>query len=154
MLYLVAVFKAIASLTCPFFRITLSTGEQISGEQLLVSIGNGNRTGGAFHITPDARPDDGLIDVCIAQSMGRLKVLRLLPRTFNGSHVRQDGVRMFRAGSLTIESDADYPMHIDGEFVQAPPGRLEIVLKDRVLPVLCARHNNASGLAHPIEKIL
>ena len=62
-MYLAAVFRALSSLSCPHFRITTAEGRTIEDDMLIVSIGNGNRTGGAFYLTPDALPDDGLIDV-------------------------------------------------------------------------------------------
>lgn len=136
-LYLFAVFKALSSLACPHFKLTPADGPEISGRRLMVSIGNGNRTGGAFHLTPDARPDDGLIDVCVVDAMKWPRVLGLLPGTFRGRHVRRPQVQMLRTTGLTVETEGEYPMHVDGELVEVTPPVLRVSVRGRVLPVLC-----------------
>ena len=152
-LYMYAVFRALASLECPDLRITTSAGERYDGRKLLVSIGNGRRTGGAFYLLPDAYPDDGLIDVCLVEAMGRLSVVRLLPRSLSGRHVDRPEVTMLRVASLAIESDHGFPMHVDGEFVRAGAGTLDVRLHPLALTVLCKRAG-AHFLKHPVEKVL
>ncbi|MFQ5511469.1 MAG: diacylglycerol/lipid kinase family protein [Candidatus Krumholzibacteriia bacterium] len=146
-LYLLAVFKALSSLACPRFKLTLADGSEIGGRRLMVSIGNGNRTGGAFHLTPDARPDDGLVDVCVVDAMGWPRVLGLLPGTLRGRHVRRPEVRMLRTSGLTVETEGRHPMHVDGELVEVTPPVLDVSVLGRVLPVLCSE-------GHQLERIL
>jgi YegS/Rv2252/BmrU family lipid kinase len=153
MLYLAAVFRALNKLECPRFRLTTPDGMVIEGNKLIVSVGNGNRTGGAFYLTPDAYPDDGLIDVCLVEKMGRLRVLALLPTSLRGSHVHRPQVQMLRVESLVLESEPGYPMHIDGELIDPAPERLDITLLKRALPVLCD-DSIAGSLKHPLEKLL
>ncbi len=123
------------------------------GKRLLISIGNGRRTGGAFYLTPDAYPDDGLIDVCIVNPMSRAKMLRLLPKSLAGRHTSSPDVRMLRVESLSIESNAPYPMHIDGEYFDAGPERCEITIRHGVLPVICKKCNN-NKLKNGLKRIL
>ncbi|MDH3216508.1 MAG: diacylglycerol kinase family lipid kinase [Candidatus Krumholzibacteria bacterium] len=153
LLYLVAVFKTLSSLACPRFKISTPDGVRIEGEKLLVSIGNGNRTGGAFYLTPNAVPDDGLVDVCLVDAMNWLRVLRLLPLSLRGSHVKRPEVRIVRAASLEIETDPEFPMHVDGETVDCSPERLTITVRPRVLPVLCDAPA-ANRLSRPREKLI
>jgi YegS/Rv2252/BmrU family lipid kinase len=152
-LYLLAVFKTLSSLKCPSFTIVTPDGERFEGDKLLVSIGNGNRTGGAFYLTPDARPDDGLIDVCIIDAMSWFRVVRLLPKSFSGKHKLRPEVRMLRVPSLNIETDPEFPMHIDGELIESAPSNLHIRVLPRILPVLCDQLDK-SALSHPLEKII
>jgi len=152
-LYLLAVFKTLSSLKCQSFTLVTPDGERIEGDKLLVSIGNGNRTGGAFYLTPDARPDDGLIDVCVVVAMNWFRVIRLLPKSFSGKHTLQPEVRMLRVPSLNIETDPEFPMHIDGELVKSAPANLHIRVLPRTLPVLCEQ-NDKNVLSHPLEKII
>jgi diacylglycerol kinase (ATP) len=153
LLYLTAVFQTLARLECPRFKITTPETQEIEGEKLLVSIGNGNRTGGAFYLTPDAVPDDGLIDVCVVNAMSWPRVVRLLPMSFSGKHVTRPEVRMMRVKSLAIETSPDFPMHIDGELIESAPRRLTITVRHRVLPVLCKQHQQ-NRLLHPLQPIL
>jgi len=151
--YALALFRALRSRARFRFRITTSRGDDISGEMLLVSIGNGRRTGGAFYLTPGAFPDDGLIDVCVVSSMSRAKMLRILPRALNGTHIARPEVRMLRVESLAVEADSSYPMHIDGEYLDAPPGRSEIKIFPGALRVLCG-DSAAKSLSKGLKKIL
>jgi diacylglycerol kinase (ATP) len=151
--YAIALVRALRSRARFRFRITTPRGDDISGEMLLVSIGNGRRTGGAFYLTPGAFPDDGLIDVCVVESMSRSKMLRILPLSLHGAHVTRPEVRMLRAESLTVEADAGYPMHIDGEYIDAPPGLSEIKLLPGALRILCG-DSAAGSLSKGLKRIL
>ncbi len=137
--YALALAKALKTVRCPNFNIVTSRGDEIKGQKLLVSIGNGHRTGGAFYLTPRAFPDDGLIDVCIVEPMSRVKLMWILPRALNGSHARRREVRMLRVESLTVEAAEPYPMHVDGEYVESGPERREIAIRPAALQVLCRR---------------
>jgi len=134
--YLVAALRAILTLTPWQARLTWDDGEY-EGPISLVSVGNNPRTGGLFWMTPDAEPDDGYMDFVFAPKMGRLRLLRLLPMTFDGSHVGQPEVTYARTTRLTIECDPPTPLHADGElfdeFVSRIeytilPGRLELIV--------------------------
>ncbi len=151
--YAAALVKAIASVECPHFTIATSAGDEIAGEKLLVSIGNGRRTGGAFYLTPNAFPDDGLIDLCVVDPMSRARMLWILRGVFDGSHIRHREVHMFRAESLTVEARTNYPMHVDGEFVDAPPAPRHITVKRGALRVLC-NPSTKNTLANSLKKIL
>ena len=85
------------------------------GPVLLVSVGNTRRTGGIFFMTPEAELDDGLLDFVFAPTMSRLKTLRLLPMTFDGSHTRRPEVSYLRATRLHITSQPGTPIQADGE---------------------------------------
>jgi YegS/Rv2252/BmrU family lipid kinase len=151
--YMIALCKALRSYACPYFKIITSDGTEITGERLLVSVGNGHRTGGTFYLTPDAYPDDGLIDVCIVNSMGRVKMIRLLPKSFSGRHTASSDVRMLRTESLSIESDVPYPMHVDGEYFDGSPGRREIEIRHGALPIICKK-SSINKLKSTIKRIL
>lgn len=92
-------------------------GGAYEGSLTLVSVGNTRRTGGVFFMTPDAAPDDGLLDVVFGPAMSRPRLLRLLPMTMKGTHVRRPEVRSFRTTSLRIAVEPGAPVQADGEIV-------------------------------------
>lgn len=96
----------------------------------LATVGNGRRSGGGFLLTPAALPDDGLLDLCVARDMSRGRVLRVLPRTFNGSHLTAPEVETARATSFSIELDAPLALHLDGEIMSTDVVRIDV----RVVP--------------------
>ena len=134
-LYLLAVLKTVL-LDFKTPRMTIQYDEQqMELQATLVSIANGPREGGGFIIAPDATPDDGLFDLCIAEKVSRLTILRLLPHFLRGTHTDLDPVTMARARTVTVSSPDGLVAHVDGEVLctDAPqitceilPGALEV----------------------------
>lgn len=152
-LYLLAVAKALFYYECPSMKLTLSGGEVIEGERLLVSVGNGVSAGGGFFLTPDARPDDGLIDVCVVDKMSRSRMLGILPLALKGRHTEKREVEMYRVASLAVESERPLHLHIDGEYIGADNRSLSFSILERRLPVLCMKEKPVR-LSRRLEKIL
>ncbi|MCK4471391.1 MAG: diacylglycerol kinase family lipid kinase, partial [Anaerolineae bacterium] len=100
------------------------------------SVGNTRRTGGAFWMTPRAEVDDGYLDFIFGEAMGRLTLLRLLPRTFDGSHVEHPRVQYARTTRLTIECDPPTPIQADGELVDLSATRIEYTILPHRLRVI------------------
>ena len=57
-----------------------------AGNHLLISVGNGQSSGGGFYLTPDAVLDDGVFDVCIAKDVSLPETLKIFPFVFAGKH--------------------------------------------------------------------
>jgi diacylglycerol kinase (ATP) len=134
--YILAALKTILSHKPWYLRLAWDDGEY-EGPAALVSVGNTRRTGGAFWMTPRAEPDDGCLDFVFAGKLGRLKLLRLLPTTFDGSHVERPEVTYARTTRLTIECDPPTPIQADGELFELSasqvkyailPGRLRLIV--------------------------
>jgi len=152
-LYLLAVAKALVSFRCPVMKHTLPGGETFEEERLLISVGNGVSAGGGFFLTPDARPDDGLLDVCVVDKMRRGRILKLLPLSLKGEHTNKAGVTMLRVKSLTVACGGPLHCHIDGEYTGDSHNPISFTVLERRLPVLCMK-NEPTRLLHPLEKIL
>ncbi len=108
-------------------RIGLETaGDSIQVEQrfLFTAFANGPFYGGGMRICPDARFDDGLIDVCMVGDLTRRQALKELPGIYQARHIHHPKVRMARAASITVDGSADIKVHLDGE----PFGRLPLHL--------------------------
>ncbi|UFU08276.1 diacylglycerol/lipid kinase family protein [Ruania halotolerans] len=92
----------------------------------LVALANGTSFGGGMRIAPEARMDDGLIDVVIGHAMGRAALLRLFPRVYSGAHLGSARVDVIRAREVILEalpgSRPPPPVYADGELL----GRLPI----------------------------
>lgn len=70
-------------------------GETLELDSLMCAICNGRDYGGGFRAAPEARPDDGWLDVFIVRRVSRLTIARLLGQYKAGRH--------FRDGRLTEE---------------------------------------------------
>lgn len=85
------------------------------GNALLVAVQNGPRTGGSFTYAPDAKPDDGHLDVVVARDLDLFGTLSLLPRVMLGTHLSHPKVSWHRVKSVEIEWTRVRNGHVDGE---------------------------------------
>jgi len=128
LLYLIAVLRALAHYPSPTMRVVWDSGE-VTRPLLMVSIGNGRRTGGGFFVTPDAVQDDGLFDLGIAMALPRLQILKLLPKVMRGTHKNDPAIMLTRTTHVIVESDYPLPVHADGEVIFTDATRLEISMQ-------------------------
>jgi YegS/Rv2252/BmrU family lipid kinase len=137
--YLAAALKTFHAFVPPVLAVDAGT-VAFEDSILLLEVGIGAIVGGGFRLTPDARPDDGLFDVCSIRRQGALGFLFKLPLAMLGRHAGLQGVRMFRTDKLTVRSIDGAPLvtQLDGE-LRTHPGPLAITLQPAGLPVLLAR---------------
>jgi YegS/Rv2252/BmrU family lipid kinase len=141
--YILAALMTILSHKPWHARLTWDDGEY-EGPIALVSVGNTRRTGGTFYMTPRAEPDDGCLDFVFAGGLGRLRLLRLLPTTFDGSHVNRPEITYARTTKLTIECDPPTPIQADGELFERSATRIEYsVLPQRLQLIVPAANGGA-----------
>lgn len=91
---------------------------------ILVAIGNGGTYGGGMRICPDARIDDGLLDITWLHGISRTTLIRLFPRIYSGSHVRHPAVATHRGTVIDIDA-AGQLAYADGERIGSLPIRIE-----------------------------
>ena len=78
-------------------------------------------------IAPEARLDDGLLDVCLVAKMSKLKLLCALPTVFWGGHVNLKEVDYFRSAGVRLESDPALAIYADGEPVCRTPAEFRVI---------------------------
>jgi YegS/Rv2252/BmrU family lipid kinase len=122
LLYLVAIVRTLSHLECPLVRIRAG---DFSAEQrvLMVAAANGQYYGGGLKVAPDARPDDGLMDVCIGWEMGWWSTLKKLPRFVAGTHVTLKEVKMLSGPELDLEFLEPVQVELDGDVLSPQPFR-------------------------------
>jgi YegS/Rv2252/BmrU family lipid kinase len=82
-----------------------------------IVVANAGEIGGQMKFAPDAKMDDGLLDVCILHRFYVRDVVRLLWSTLLG-RVREDrAVSFYQAKRVEILSDPPLDLQIDGEVV-------------------------------------
>lgn len=86
---------------------------------LLCAVGNGMYYGGDYKGLPDAKVDDGVLDVVIIRKVSRLRVPGLLGIYRRGEHGTSEKVqgiiKLYRCKEISIESDRSFAVNIDGE---------------------------------------
>lgn len=112
--YLMAVFKALIKLK-EFNAEIIMDNCTVKDPFLLCSIGNGLSTGGGFLLTPEARVNDSLLDICLIQRVKRTRVLSLLPHAIKGKHLSQPEVVIHQSRKIRVLSEQILPIYFDGE---------------------------------------
>ena len=120
----------------PTLKIQLDT-ESIHMPSLLVSIMNGKRIGGGFWTAPNASPDDGLFDLCIAEEVSRPRMLTLLPHFLKGTQVSQPEIQMKQSQTVTITATIGVmPIQADGELLADDCRELTVEILPRQLEII------------------
>jgi diacylglycerol kinase (ATP) len=104
-----------------------SDRESFSGDVMFAVVGNNISYGGGLKMTPHARVDDGLLDVCIVPRMGKVELLRWVPRAYRGRHLEHPRIRYFQARTVSLHSSSRLELFGDGEFIQELPVTIEAV---------------------------
>ncbi len=107
------------------YRLVLD-GNALETKAMLVSVGNNVSLGGGMKVTPDAKVDDGVLDVLVVQPLSRIAFLRIFPRVFKGTHVSDPRVAIHRAREIRIESDVAV-VYADGERIGPAPVDVTVV---------------------------
>lgn len=116
-------------------RVTWDGG-RFEGPAMLVAATVTRGYGGGFLLSPGARVDDGLLDLCIIGDIGRARLVLEFRHIFAGTHGGRPGVTLAQSKSVKIESLAGpLPVCLDGELArhEAP---VELVCEPAAVEVL------------------
>jgi diacylglycerol kinase (ATP) len=85
-------------------RVTVDGALVREGEMNLVAVGNGPYAGGGMMLSPNARANDGKLDVVTASGLTRAAVIRELPRIHRGGHVKNPKVQITQGERVRVET--------------------------------------------------
>jgi YegS/Rv2252/BmrU family lipid kinase len=109
-------------------------GRTVRTKVVLIVVSNIQLYGGIVKMTPEARVDDGLLDIRIFKGLGPTWVLRHLAGVFTHRHLRDPMVSHYQGRNVTIYTGEPFPVQLDGEPVGMTPVSVEVV--PRALRVL------------------
>jgi YegS/Rv2252/BmrU family lipid kinase len=99
-----------------------------------VAVANSGVFGGGMYLAPDAKLDDGLLDVVMIHDLPKRTYLAALPKVFTGAHVREPGVEMCQAREVAFHADRPFNVQADGDpiadlpaTVRVQPGALRVL---------------------------
>ena len=102
-------------------------GEKNTADIFSINVGNGKYCGGGMRQTPDALPDDGLLDVTVINGIGKIEIIRSLKMLYDGtilSHPKIDG---YKCRNLKVSSDSIIWAEADGESLGHTPAEFSII---------------------------
>lgn len=101
--------------------------ERRSGLMYDAIVANCRYLGGGMAMTPDAVPDDGLLDVLLIGDITRRDLALTLPKVYRGTHLPHPKAEALRGRRVTVRSDTPVPVELDGEQPGTTPATFEVV---------------------------
>jgi diacylglycerol kinase (ATP) len=139
--YVLSMVPTIFTFT-PFPLKILTTSDATTGEwtlrsgqpALLAAFANTPLYGGGMKVAPQAKMDDGLLDVCLVGAVAPLRLFRLFPTVYSGRHLNIKEVKYFQSCRLKVETESPMDVYADGEYVCRTP--IEVSAQKAALKVV------------------
>jgi diacylglycerol kinase (ATP) len=124
--YVITLFKVLKSFKPASVELEIDGQVHIFDTVWLVAVGNMPYYGGGMKICPEARYNDGRLDVCVVHNISLTKLLMLFISVFWGGHVKVQGVSQFTCRNITVNTNRPVAIHADGEYKGTTPVSIEI----------------------------
>lgn len=109
-------------------KVKLRIDDQVIEDDLVfVEVANSRYTGTSFKIAPEAKINDGLLDVILLKPISRLRILNLFPTIYSGKHIQHPEIETHRAQAITLTSTEPMALMPDGEFIGHTPATISCV---------------------------
>lgn len=112
--YVIIAARELFRYRAPEYAVTVGE-ETISSRALLIAVTNSRQYGNGALIAPNARLDDGQLDMVVIQERSPVATLWAARRLFNGTLARAQGITMKRVTQATIRAHEPLRFHVDGE---------------------------------------
>ncbi len=110
------------------FRVTIEGDfERTEARSLMVAVGNGRHHGGGLTIAPDARIDDGKLDLYSLETTRLWRLALIAWALRSGQHVHWSDVRASRGDVFEIRTRRPRPVNVDGELRTTTPARFSLL---------------------------
>jgi diacylglycerol kinase (ATP) len=124
--YVYSTFVTLARFRPGKFVVTVD-GTEHPFTGMMLAVGNGSSYGGGMRVTPDARSDDGLLDVCVIQELPKWQFVTTFPKVFSGRHIDHPAVTMLQGKEIEISAERAFQVYADGEPVGHLPATFSVV---------------------------
>ncbi len=133
----IGIIKAYRERQVPIHLKVKSEKDTLEGDFISVIFSNVRYWATGKLIAPQARPDDGRLDVCLIEKCSFLRLVRINSLAKTGRHGRAPEVRLLQSAEFTVSSPAGFNIQADGEIlpfdsasavrIQAKPGALRLI---------------------------
>ena len=132
--YAIILIKQLFSYKCTDVVIDVDGKQYYFPATWFVTVANQPYYGGGMMISPDACPNDGILNLIVVHNLSKIKFLAVFISVFWGGHIRFKEVITLKGKKMTITPTRPLPLHSDGESAGHTPVTIEIIHKS--LPVL------------------
>ncbi|HYL10476.1 MAG TPA: diacylglycerol kinase family protein [Candidatus Acidoferrales bacterium] len=126
--YVVSALWALASFEPLEVQADLDGGSQhVRSRVLFAAVANTPSYGAGVRIAPDARVDDGLLNLVLVGALSVPQVLDLIPRILRTGDLRRPEIRRFTARRVRLQAARPAVFHGDGEILGDAPVEIEVL---------------------------
>src|SRR5580704_724818 len=126
--YLLGVFVRVVQLRRRSFALRCDDDKEWDERRsLFLTFNNSKYTGGKMLIAPNADPTDGLIEFVRWGPIGRLGLLRMLPRLYDGTHIEHPLAARRAVRHVEFNAQTPVDVMIDGEVATLECRALDIL---------------------------
>jgi diacylglycerol kinase (ATP) len=124
--YVYSTFVTLARFRPGQFAVSVD-GQPYDFRGMMLAVGNGSSYGGGMRVCPEARSDDGMLEVCVIQELSRWQFVKAFPKVFKGRHGEHPAVRFLRGQEIEISADRAFQVYADGERVGGLPATFTVL---------------------------
>ncbi len=128
LIYFYAVIHTLITFVPPWMKVVWDDGV-FEGKVMFTVVNNLPRFGGGMRIAPDAKIDDGLLDLVIVREVPKSVLLSIFPKVYNGRHVGHPAVTIVRTRRAEITIDRTMTMYGGGEPLRAVEAGVPVVVE-------------------------
>jgi diacylglycerol kinase (ATP) len=127
--YLLSAIRALGKFRGIEARISVEGAEQSSlqGTALVLGILNTPSYGAGLRLAPEARMEDGLLDLVLLENLSALEIAAILPRLAASGEIRTARIQRHRVTRARIETERPCAFHADGEIVGMTPVEIAVM---------------------------
>jgi diacylglycerol kinase (ATP) len=116
--------------------ITIDDGQPLHRRVRTVVVGNVGKLQGNIPLLPDAKPDDGVLDVVVIATRNVIDWARVTGRVVRRAHVPDRRMERFTAKHVLVEASHREPRQLDGDVIEESrsmdiriePGALKVMV--------------------------
>jgi YegS/Rv2252/BmrU family lipid kinase len=136
LVYLYAALRALAGWKHARFEVTVD-GKRHEFTGYTVAIGNSKAYGGGMFLFPQAKLDDGRLEVLMCRAYSKLRWLRDIPTVFKGTHGENPYVTFASGQEVEVRAERRFVVYADGDPIGALP--VTVTVAKQVLRVIVPR---------------
>lgn len=102
-------------------------GTRWTGRVIFAAVANSSSYGSGVRIAPDAKMDDGWLDVVLVEDIGWTRLVEAIPIVLTTGDLRFDEVKRFHCRRAVLRAHRAVKVHGDGELLGESPAEFEIL---------------------------
>ena len=123
--YKLALYRELLGFRAVRYKLTVD-GEYHETRAMLCSVTNVPSYGGGMLVTPEAKINDGKLDLFIVHKISKSELTRVFPHVYTGTHVEHESVEIVPVTQVSIDAGRT-PVFADGEDRGVSPVEISIV---------------------------